>query len=125
MYKIKPLEWQESTRDDWFAAHASVPFGRYSVTNYEGKVTWEYCFDDCFDEETFEVASVEEAKAAAEAHWIERLSGALEPVAGISFSRVNELLTEVSKKAWLAAGGDGAGWKVWNKNRNTQNLNNG
>ena len=75
LYKIKPLEWTEE-RDgdaDWVA---HTPLGDYWVDHsvlctiwlYRPEMSGGYC------------TSVEEGKAAAEAHWRERILPMLEEV---------------------------------------------
>lgn len=77
-YTIKPLEWRES-RDGDFSANN--PFGSYRVhrVEYSGW-RWGYCYDEYHDEEEFSCDDAEDGKAKAEAHHLERLKQALEPV---------------------------------------------
>jgi len=84
IYKIKPLEWIESTNELEKSFTASTPFGRYFVTqnidqeDYEyNECYWGYCFDEYHDEDRSSCSSIAEGKKIAQKHWIERIGGAL------------------------------------------------
>lgn len=81
LYKIKPLAWVE-----WSASYgmwkAETPFGHYTVT----KRQWSYYFDNNYDNGAFPCTSIKAGKAAAEAHWRERILPMLECVATYRFS---------------------------------------
>lgn len=68
LYNIKPLEWRESA--GWFSNmwKADVDLGMYTVQPHR----WGYYFNEA-DENEFPCTSVEAGKAAAEAHWRERI----------------------------------------------------
>lgn len=89
VYEIKPFDWESTPPhkddiadpnfDESITHYVSVPFGSYTVNEYaSGNVDWEYCFDDYYDEERhIRADSVEEAKAAAFANFVERILPAL------------------------------------------------
>lgn len=92
LYRVKPLEWIVSKNPDEAGERfsASTPFGNYYVESGEYRAdvygrpmspAWSYCFDEYYDEGgPTEEESVDAAKAAAEAHWLERISPILESV---------------------------------------------
>ena len=73
LYRIKALEWIDDGDGDFSAV---TPFGSYRVSGHR----WGFCFDEYYDEDTFESDSLEGGKSAAEANWLERISDALVPV---------------------------------------------
>ena len=104
-YTIKSLKW-EGGKDTWGCSSysASTPFGEYRVfrnvwfcddcldnpkgcggdvdtaTTQCGEYetwNWGYCFDEYYDEDTFDCKTLAEGKTAAQNHWEERLRGAL------------------------------------------------
>jgi len=88
-FTIKPLEWERQFQDWTQNFSASTPFGSYAVRRtredcdpekpWEGWL-WEYCFQEYYDEGAAECRTADEGKAAAQADWLKRLSGALEKV---------------------------------------------
>ena len=77
-FTIKPLEWTGKIEEEYDSLYAYTPFGNYSINMHEaGRLTWGYCFDEYYDEENFEVDSIDEAKKAAIKHWIDRIKPAL------------------------------------------------
>jgi hypothetical protein len=77
-FTIKPLEWNGKIKKEYDSLYANTPFGNYYINMHEaGQLTWGYSFDEYYDEENFEVDSIEEAKEAALRHWIDRITPAL------------------------------------------------
>ena len=77
-FTIKPLEWTGKIEEEYDSLYSNTPFGNYYITMHEsGRLTWRYCFDEYYDEETFEVDSIDEAKEAALKHWTDRIKPAL------------------------------------------------
>lgn len=73
LYKIKPLTWAKWASGEW---QADTSFGTYTVKKHR----WQYCFDAIYDSGESHCASIEAGKAAAEAHWRERILPMLEEV---------------------------------------------
>lgn len=80
-FRIKPLVWDGYDRDGVFMT-ASTPFGSYrcECDPGESNCTWGFCFDEYYDEDEFECDSIEDGMFKAQAHWVNRIMGALEPI---------------------------------------------
>ena len=103
LYKIKPLDFGDSTEGvDRYFRNARVPFGSYSISpipygNYFDKVPPEgfelqYCFDEYYDEGNLgSFKTIDEAKTAANEHWVSVLSGCLESVDESKLYSLNDL----------------------------------
>ena len=78
-YTMKPLDWWEPYPGEarW---RADTPFGPYFVDGPEwaGKLEWITPFRETLRRHNID--SIEAGKAAAQAHWEERLKQCLEPV---------------------------------------------
>jgi hypothetical protein len=73
---IKPLEWEQCR--DWRMFTASTPFGQYRVEQEDnGQCKWGYCFNEYYDEETFECESIDDGKQKAWDNWLKRITPAL------------------------------------------------
>lgn len=83
LYKIKPLKWKNKGNDYY---SADTIFGSYNIgktynpSRFEKKYEWSYCFDEYYDEGRFYVNSIAEAKQAALAEWVSRISLGLKKV---------------------------------------------
>lgn len=78
VWTIQPLEWEGDIREPFDSIRAPTPFGSYNVRMQDDRtLRWEYCFDEYYDEDSNECETVEEGKAAAWAHWQERIGRAL------------------------------------------------
>lgn len=87
LFTIAPLEWKHSIfadYDDWKQENwqAQTPFGSYGVVQTKDETgatsfRWEYCFDEHYNEGVAECTSVEDGKAKAWAHWLEKITPAL------------------------------------------------
>lgn len=73
LYKIKPLAWVEWRNGSW---RAYTQLGNYTVNPNR----WYYWLYVDLDEGSHNCASIEAGKAAAEAHWRERILPMLEEV---------------------------------------------
>lgn len=71
-YTIKPLEWIEQSPQDFYA---STPWGVYEVFRL-GEDWWR--MRPIFGQEEDAATTLEAAKLAAESHWRERVTRALE-----------------------------------------------
>jgi hypothetical protein len=79
---VKRLEWTyENAGGDynWESWHASCRFIDYAVRQFDGRITWEWCFSEFNDEGIKECASIEEGKAKCEQHWQQTIESCLEP----------------------------------------------
>ena len=75
LYKIKQLEWEEST----LGYDTFTPFGRMTVYKSDDKSwTWGYCFDEYYDEETFSCEGPDQGKLLAQEEWNKRITSMLE-----------------------------------------------
>lgn len=81
-FVITPFEWDQNGPDedgDIFC-DAQTPFGSYRVELLAGVFKWSYCFDEYYDEDSTECESIEDGKAKAWEHWVERVSRGLTSV---------------------------------------------
>ena len=77
-YKITPLKWHGKIKEEYDSISAGTPFGNYTIALQEhGRLTWSYCFNEYYDEDSFDCESIKDGKDKARNHWVERLSGAL------------------------------------------------
>lgn len=97
LYKIRPLKWKRNFSDYAQTYESDAADGDYRVTRHRldcevhencqvdshgewGEWRWEYCFCEYYDESWTECANPTEGKAAAEAHWQQRMIAGLEAV---------------------------------------------
>ena len=80
LYKIRPLKWIGDITEDYDSIIASTPFGNYTITkrSEEDGYCWGFCFDEYYDEDQTNCDTIQEGKKAAQAHWLNRISGALQ-----------------------------------------------
>ena len=84
-YTVKPLKWERSADGATYTAY--TPFGSYTIRDQnawddDARVRdwrWGYCFDEYYDEDQFDCATIAEGKMKAAMHWLDRLSGVLTP----------------------------------------------
>lgn len=75
LYRIKPLEWRYHGHKKYWKAKTVI--GDF----YADATRWEFfLWDDDIPSRDEDAQDEEQAKAAAEAHYRERMMGALEPV---------------------------------------------
>lgn len=84
-YTIKPLKWEHVKRDDYecWSAHPGILGSLYVNTDSPlSSSSWQFqwCVDEYYDEGREYFDTAEEAKARAEAWYLERLTVALEEV---------------------------------------------
>lgn len=88
LYRIRPLKWQRTFRDDYQVYRTSVPMGSYSIErnrkDFDPGGQWEpwrlsYCFDEYYDDGTIDIDSVADGKAKAFEDWASRITPALLP----------------------------------------------
>ena len=85
LYRIKPLEWHDSNRENWQYSSTTTVLGGMKVefvTSYgpPGFWRWGYCFDEYYDEDVNDCDSLEDGKAKAEEFYLSRILSALEEV---------------------------------------------
>lgn len=100
---VKPLEWVAWV--DGFQAH--TPFGSYTVEPPDHEIgrrshTWRYCFDEYYDEDTTTCDTIEDGKAAAQAHWNDRVSGICVTPPGGPFTMVPTEIWETAFACFAA-----------------------
>lgn len=84
LFTIKSLKW-EKFESDWLQQYsADVPMGFYQVSRKKdeeveqwGPWKLEWCFDEYYDEEWFEVKSLAAGKRIASENWVKRITPAL------------------------------------------------
>lgn len=94
LYTIRPWKWTREFSDYQQTYMSDSADGGYKVTRFRddcekhdrcqinshgkwGPWRWEYCFAEYYDDDSTECTSPKEGKAAAWAHWLERLTPAL------------------------------------------------
>lgn len=86
-YLIRPLKWRRNQPGEYVAG---TPFGDYWVRRDEpdpkfdepDAVTthkWGFCFDDYYNEDSFDCKSITDGKRAAWEHWKKVLGACLKP----------------------------------------------
>lgn len=74
---VTPLEWNTDwgpDADGDVCFTAGTPFGSFNVERLNGSWRWRYCFDEYYDEESFECEGEADGKQKAQEHWNGRLA---------------------------------------------------
>ena len=98
---LTPLEWSKSwgPDEDGDEHHtASTPFGSYTVERSRGRWKWKYCFDEYYDEDEASCRDLDEGKAAAQAHWNERVSDVVEHLRSALTAAYASLAAETERR---------------------------
>jgi hypothetical protein len=89
VYKIKPLKWVCSRSSECVSYDAQTPLGHlyvkrvkegWDAANNWQSWRWGYCFDEYYNEDSFECSTLAEGKTEAVKLWIGRVTACLNEV---------------------------------------------